>query len=313
MSQSIRMNQVEEYILSNICKEIGTNRLIPAHERYVLKLFRSMDPNVFKGYKISKIGPILGKVLGDKLNKLIFMEQRDINNIDIREYQKLALGSSDQDPNVYGGPTEDDIKLLRANKQTTEKEKSLILSDFLGINDLNEFKMMFNPESMYVHYYLVLDSDYRNTTEEVSSNITKFTWKYAPTQYTGTGFCNSVGVIRDVIGMRMYQPRVPYRAAMDTDAKRVSVLIEEFASQAFIAENGRRFHFLLRPNFITGQSDIELSTEDYNDGIFNFRKPITTIDSFTLSFGDPLNVISFNVPFNRFIVPFEIVCLKSDK
>jgi len=272
-----------------------------------------MDPLVFRGHKITKIGPILGKVLSGKLQELIRMEQEEQETLDLREYQKAAIGSADQDPGVYGGPTEEDSKLLRASEGPKDTDKALVLSEFLGINDLNEFRMLFNPESMYVHYYLVLDSNYRDTTEEIPTAITKFTWRYAPTQFTGTGFCNSVGVIRDIIGMRMYQPRVPYLAGMNTDAKRVSVLIEELASQAFIAENGRRFHFLLRPNFITGQTDIELSTEDYNDGIFNFRKPITKIDSFTLSFGDPLQILTFSTPFNRFIVPFEIVCLKSDK
>lgn len=306
-------SQIEEYILLNVCKEIGTKQLIPRHKKYVLRLYRSMDPLVFRGHKITKIGPILGKVLSGKLQELIRMEQEEQETIDLREYQKAAIGSADQDPGVYGGPTEEDSKLLRASEGPKNTDKALVLSEFLGINDLNEFRMLFNPESMYVHYYLVLDSDYRDTTEEIPTAITKFTWRYAPTQFTGTGFCNSVGVIRDIIGMRMYQPRVPYLAGMNTSAKRVSVLIEELASQAFIAENERRFHFLLRPNFITGQTDIELSTENYNDGIFNFRKPITKIDSFTLSFGDPLQILTFSTPFNRFIVPFEIVCLKSDK
>jgi hypothetical protein len=306
-------SQIEEYILLNVCKEIGTKQLIPRHKKYVLRLYRSMDPLVFRGHKITKIGPILGKVLSGKLQELIRMEQEEQETIDLREYQKAAIGSADQDPGVYGGPTKEDSKLLRASEGPKNTDKALVLSEFLGINDLNEFRMLFNPESMYVHYYLVLDSDYRDTTEEIPTAITKFTWRYAPTQFTGTGFCNSVGVIRDIIGMRMYQPRVPYLAGMNTSAKRVSVLIEELASQAVVAENGRRFHFLLRPNFITGQTDIELSTENYNDGIFNFRKPITKIDSFTLSFGDPLQILTFSTPFNRFIVPFEIVCLKSDK
>lgn len=306
-------SQIEDYILLNVCKEIGTKQLIPRHKKYVLGLYRSMDPLVFRGHKITKIGPILGKVLSGKLRELIHMEQEEQETLDLREYQKAAIGSADQDPGVYGGPTEEDSKLLRSSEGPKDTDKALVLSEFLGINDLNEFKMLFNPESMYVHYYLVLDSDYRDTTEEIPTAITKFTWRYAPTQFTGTGFCNSVGVIRDIIGMRMYQPRVPYLAGMNTSAKRVSVLIEELASQAVVAENGRRFHFLLRPNFITGQTDIELSTEDYNDGIFNFRKPITKIDSFTLSFGDPLQILTFSTPFNRFIVLFEIVCLKSDK
>ncbi len=306
--------QIEEFVINNVCKEIGAKQLIPHHRNYVIRLYRSMDPTVFKGHKISKIGPILGKVLGGKLQALMQSEINDNEELDIKEYQKVAIGSADQDPGVNGSLDANSDLLVPTNTDMRPVDKSLVLSEFMGINDLNELKMLFNPESMYVHYYLVLDSDYRDTTEENSAAITKFTWRYAPTQYTGTGFCNSVGVIRDIIGMRMYQPAVPPLAAMNTSAQRVSILIEEMKSQAFIGENGRRFHFLLRPNFSTPVgNNLELSTEDYNDGIFNFRKPITKVDSFTLSFGDPLNILTFSTPFNRFIVPFEFVCLRSDK
>jgi hypothetical protein len=323
--------QIEQIILRFVSKEVGASKLTAPHQKYVLALYRSMNPEVFRGQKLSQVATVLGKILGSKLQDKIKKElaakrvleteaglgvelsSTGSTTVDIHEYQKKALGSADQDPGAMGGPDQEDLLVATRNSQQGVESKSLVLSEFLGINDLAEFKMLFNPESNYVHYYLVLDSSYRDTVAEVPTAITKFHWKYAPTQFIGTGFCNSVGVIRDVIGMRMYQPRVPFLAAMDTDAKRVSVLIEEFAAQAFIAENGRRFHFLLRPNFIAAQTDIELSTEDYNDGIFNFRKPITSIDSMTISFGNPLTLLTFATPFNRFIIPFEFICLKSDK
>lgn len=316
----LHVNEVEKYILKHVCAHIGASKLAPHHEAYALELYRGMDPQTFRGHKLSQIAPILGKLLGDKIAKMMATEMKkrksmsNINNnvgdnnidIDIKEYQVAAIGKAGQESNVFGA-TEQTVALPHT-------ETKIAISEFLGINDVNEFKMYFNPESMYTHYYIVLDSDYRDTTDEISTNIRKFKWKYAPTQSVGVGFCNSVGVIRDIVGMRMYQPRVPYVATMNTDAKRVSVLIEEFSAQAFIAENGRRFHFLLRPSFPdVGVNSLELSTEDYNDGIFNFRKPITTFESITLSFGNPLDVISFTTPFDRFIIPFEFVCLRSDK
>ena len=109
-------SQIEDYILLNVCKEIGTKQLIPRHKKYVLRLYRSMDPLVFRGHKITKIGPILGKVLSGKLQELIRMEQEEQETLDLREYQKAAIGSADQDPGVYGGPTEEDSKLLRASE-----------------------------------------------------------------------------------------------------------------------------------------------------------------------------------------------------
>lgn len=296
-----------ELIIRDVEKRTDGNLSIE-QRKYVTNLYRSIDKKIFIGHKLSEIVPVLGKVLSDKLKERS-ITSKNTPATDLHEYQIKTLNEGEL-PSTTGRDTSDFVE------QSTEiaSVADTSIDKFLGINDLTELKLLFNPESMYVHYYLVLDSNYRDLTQEISSNITKFRWAYTPTQNTSaSGFCNSVGVIRDIIGMRMYQPRVPYRSAMNSNSKRVSVLIEEFQAQSFICENGRRFHFILRPVFVTGQTSIELSTEDYNDGIFNFRKPITTFDTITLSFGDPLNIIPFATPFDRFMVAFEFVCLKSDK
>ena len=297
---------IEKYIIHNVEDYIG-KKLSPSQKNYVLSLYSNIDKKIFVGHQLSKIGPILGKVLGDKL----LTSTKPSSQLDVREYQIKTLNErteSDTTPQIAS----DEASAYTENKNTST---NLSIDKFLGIDDITELKLLFNPESLYVHYYLVLDTDYRNRTAEVSSNITKFRWNYTPTQnISQVGFCNSVGVIRDIIGIRLYQPRVPNLPAMNTDAKRVSILIEEFQSQAFICENNRRFHFLLQPIFPDYVvTSIELSTEDYNDGIFTFRKPITTFDTITISFADPINILSFTTPFDRFYLAFEFVCYKSDK
>ena len=296
-------NNMDTFILKQVCASLNIrpDELPANYANYAIMLFKRMDPNLFKGRNLKDVGNALGKVLADALRNKFGPINTSNDTFDMRKLQIKML------------ETEKNESVNNAYEDTTDKTKSINIVDFLGIKTADEFKLYTNPESLYQHFYLVLDSSYRNTTAELSSAIKRFTWNYAPTQNTGTGYCNSVGVIRDIIGMRMYQPRVPYLASMNTSSKRVSILIEEFAPQAFIDANGRRYHFLLRPNFIVGQTDIELSTEDYNDGIFNFRKPITTFSTVSISFGDPSNVLTFSTPFNRFIIPFEFICLKSNK
>lgn len=276
-----------------ISKELN-RALTQAENAYLADLYKQLDHKQFAGHKLSEVAAALGKIFTKKIR------DRPIDQeIDFREYQKAQLGSSEAQTII-----QEDSQTVTSRVPTDYN-----ISEFLGIDDLSELKMMFNPSSMLVHYYVALDSDYRDTSEEIATNITKFTWKYAPTQNLVAGFCNSVGVVSNIIGMRLYQPRLPYKVAMAGTSKRVSILIEEFKAQAFIAENGRRFHFLLRPN-LPGGTSIELSTEDFNDGIFNFRKPFTTIDRLTISVGDPTNVISFNTPFDRFMLAMEFICYK---
>lgn len=296
----------------------------------IVSTYNSIDPSIFKGYKFSEILPVLTKYISNELkgqlhndtqhatqsNKQEAMVSKkpiksakpvlDLHMTDMHEYLKHTVETSGETKSDIYAP----VVLQEPTEDTTVND--IQINSFLGINDLPTLQMLFNPESLYVHYYLVMDSDYRVTSEETAS-IKQFKWNYTDSLNVRTGFCNSVGTIRDIIGMRLYQPRIPYLAAMDTDAKRVSLLIEEFASQAFIAENGRKFHFIYRPEYATATTSIELSTEDYNDGIFSFRKPIVTFDTITISFGDPLNVLAFAAGFARFMIAIEFVCYKSDK
>lgn len=308
------MSRILELLYEGVRRELSRKYLSDEEKTQIDKMLKSMKPETFRGQKIDVVIPALSRVFAGQIKTRHARKSSSSSpaseDFDLHEMQKEMLGSADTETVSTKVNDKGDIVVMKAKTEVTEQ---FDIDDFLGVTNLTEFKMLFNPESLYQHFYVVLDSDYRDTTSENPASITSFTWKYAPTQDVGMGFCNSVGVIKDIIGMRMYQPRVPYLAGMNTSAKRVSVLIQEFSAQAFICENGRRFHFLLRPDFATAGTDIELSTEDYNDGIFSFRKPITEFNTLTVSFGDPLELLSFSTPFNRFMIPIEFTCYKSDK
>lgn len=298
------MNKFEETLVS-VTEKRFEKKLTRAQIARVLHLYKAVDLSVFRNHDPNKVIVVLSKLFSDKLKEDIKLMNDQPDTFDLHDYQKKQIESDALTDDSVNVPYIDSDKLGDVEVKEDSKE--------LTVADANALKLFLNPESMYEHHYLVLDSDYRDTNAENPASITKFTWRYATTQDIGTGYCNSVGVIKNIVGMRMYQPRVPYLAGMDTTAKRVSVLIEELSAQSFIGENGRRFHFLLRPNFTGGgQTSIELSTEDYNDGIFNFTTPIQSFPSITLSFGDPLNILTFATPFTRFIVPFEFTCLKGE-
>lgn len=278
----------------------------PAEFKKAYYLLKDVRWDLFREYNKDDVIEIFYEITKNKIRKngmvnlaeyfdKVLKEHEDIGHVfDQLSDEKVPMAGKDE---LTRNPEKDDLD------QNLEKDT---LAEFIDV--LHEHRFHLNPAETFKHHYLVLDSDLRDLSNE-SANITSFRWNYAATFNTTVGFCNSVEPITNIIGMRLYQPRVPYVAAMDTDAKRVSVLFDEFSAQAFIAENGRRFHYLLRPIYRASQTSIELSTEDYNDGIFNFRTPISSFDRLTVSFGDPLNVITFTKPFDRFILAIEFVCI----
>lgn len=117
----------------------------------------------------------MGTIFKDKLIKIIEEEKNNNDeDFELHEHQKKMIGSSEQDNSI------DTMDSSSNNIELLKPDNHVSIIEFMRINDLKEFKMLFNPESLYVHYYVVLDSNYRDITEENSSNITKFKWRYAP-------------------------------------------------------------------------------------------------------------------------------------
>lgn len=296
------MEKFEALLCGAVAQRLGVKKLTNDNIAFTLKTYRSMNKSSFSQYKIDQVLTALSIVISKKIT-----DMNAIETFDLHQYQAKHLIDDGEDV-VY--------RFDEPQPASNSLEPTAITS-FLNIETIDELKLLVNPESMYERYYVALDSDYRNTTQENPLAITQFTWAYSPTQNTGVGFCNSIGNVHNIVGMRIYQPRIPWSDMfIFYRSFRVSILIKEFSAQAFITETGSRFHFILRPVFdlyggnILTASSVELSTEDYNDGIFSFDKPITDMPSVTLVFGNPINPLVYSVPFERFIIPIEFTCLK---
>jgi hypothetical protein len=297
-------------VIKKVCEELKRPNLSPIAKKYIVKTYNDIPPYTFKNHRATDIIRMLTKFFTENVPKAEEEYKRSqLHPYDQHEWQKQNIGSTataEQDQYLSS-------LLDPSQVNDIDISKEVKIQEFLGINDMPSLQYLINPKAAWVYYYVVLDSNYRNKATEDSKNITSFTWNYAGDQNLTGDVATTVGTIRDIVGIRLYQPRVPYVAAMDTDSKRVSVLINELQSQAVITSTGLRYHFLLRPIYEFGQTSIELTTEDYDDGRFYFKQPITTINSFTISFGNPISPITFSTPFDPFLIEIEFVCLSSDK
>jgi hypothetical protein len=174
----------------------------------------------------------------------------------------------------------------------TKSREQLDLQNLLGMRTSEEAVRVLNPAALHRKNYLMLDSRYRILTSNDTNGIQQFSWNYIlKSQIEGQGSVNIIGNVRDIIAIRVYPFRIPYVESADNKYSRVSVFIEELAAQSFLAHEDRKFHFMLKSEI---DSDfINLETDKYNDGFFHFEKPITTLNTLTISFGSPLEKITF--------------------
>jgi hypothetical protein len=149
--------------------------------------------------------------------------------------------------------------------------------------------------------YLCLDSRYAIFNEP----RTKLTWCVSETLSDTNNIASLLGGVRNINWMRIQSFVI---RKFDSDTQRATVLIEELASQSFIMQNDRKFHFMGLLSDL--QSSVvpygQLAASNYfvpdmgmfgryeitfdnrcNDGYYRFNKPISMLNNITISVGNP--------------------------
>lgn len=152
---------------------------------------------------------------------------------------------------------------------------------------------LLNPNALRSNNYIYLDSRQRDLA--TTNGINRFVWNEDNTGNITQGNFTYLGVVRDVVQIKVMPFRIPYPSdgSADNGFKSITLLFEEFQNQSYHARNARRFHILFQ--VVLDGDFIFLNPYQINDGEFKFDQPITTINQLTLSFGNPTNIINFDV------------------
>lgn len=166
---------------------------------------------------------------------------------------------------------------------------------FLGNSDMISFLKTTNPKAAYRTSYICLDSRYRDISQDVSTTtFSNIGWNFLNTTNATNGAVNYIGDVQEVVSISTGDIRIPYRVSNTTNKyNRISMLVNEWSGQSFIANEGRKFHLM----FASKTDDNMLDCSALPNGIttFNFTKPITQLDTITISFGSPLESLLFDM------------------
>ena len=178
------------------------------------------------------------------------------------------------------------------------------VKSIFGISDTYKVQMLLNPEALYEHNYIELDSKNAVSTTVNTNNInifqayanaTTYRWEYMESALQAFGVVNTVAKIKNVIGIRMYPLKFAVTRGYVDFYNTYNILIEEFQAQAFIGHQGRKFLFTVTPTVV--QLDaysryVEYSPYEHNKGYCWFKTPYTTLKSFTLTLAQGNDIIS---------------------
>lgn len=260
---------------SEVKKALGRE---PTHveTQEISRVFSAYSSENFVGVPRDAIIPTLVSVIMNHLRKL---KDKQLDPTDMHRYIKNRMGITAET---------DQLKDVQSRKEEIVSTGTIGISQIFGSTQPYTIQKYFSPLSLMRQSSIVLDSRYRNLNPNVSNS---FSWSMIEgTQTSDTAF-NTAIKIRDIVSLKVFQCRIPYQAEADTELQRISIFFEEFSVQSFIAQEGRKYHVMTIPK--VNDRWIELDPKHCNDGVFNFSKPITKIDTLTVTFGNPLSVIPF--------------------
>jgi hypothetical protein len=248
----------------------------------VISILKNINPVIFKSQPMENILKVLSDTVTEQIVKFPCRGEDDPN---IHEILKGEIGVSTEHDGAYDIKPSGDF----ADQITSSFANQVEIVSLLGYNTAAGLQSLINPTLIKKKVYILLDTRYRILDTD---GTTSFQWNVVNTEITQQGSVNVIGNIRDIVAIRIFPIKIPYNSNADNDYSRVTLLIQEFSAQSFIAQENRRFHFMLRP--VVTDRWIELTTDNFNDGYFIFRNPITRLDTLTLTFGSPLDAIKFD-------------------
>lgn len=246
-------------------------------ENLIIKAISSIQDSTFNNHSIKDIINIIKETIIEDIT----LNHCFINNVNIHETLKDEI-----DPNKKN--EEQQKKIDDENMPISAKVDSIF-----GYSDIATLvKKVNEPISSLNTTHLLLDTRYRNLSTD---GTREFTWDYINQLLISQGTINSLGNIRDIISITIMPFRIPNVLSEFNDYNLISLSIEEFISQSIIAHENRRFHFL--SGIDRKKSDnrwLSLCCDDYYNAEYKFNTPITTLNTITIKFGEPLNIMIFD-------------------
>ncbi|MGL5934490.1 MAG: hypothetical protein ACRCZI_02585 [Cetobacterium sp.] len=244
---------------------------------FIINFLQNVSPSIFK-YEPDLI---LRKLKQDITEKIQRNECSD-EVVDVHELLKNEIGVSTEDIRV-----ESDTDFSQTI--TNNFASSVDIASILGSKTFTDLKNIFSPTAAIKNKKILLDTRYR-VLDNDGRTIIK--WNYANNTSTTQGSTNAVGDIQNIVSVRVFPFQMPYLKSADNEYKRITMYIQEFSAQSVIAQENRNYHFM----FETEVNDryINLNLPRSVDGIYKFTNPITRLDSVNISFGSPLEQVTFD-------------------
>lgn len=195
---------------------------------------------------------------------------------------------------------------LNSNDNSNLEKKEANINSIMGY-DITRIRKLLYPQAQLKKTYICLDRMIRSYE---SDDRTSTTWEFQNNASAIDSNISVPGRLGEIVGIKIYDYFITLtNSKWVPDQMIQTVSIKEFENQGFIGPENRRFHFL---GYMTQDTQVTNTTswyvaftrgaqagvmegfgrrQDGNQGEFWFREPIKRLDSITLTFGAPWQLI----------------------
>lgn len=280
----ITYNEMKDLILSDqnillIIKEINKQTKIPITEDLTDKFFI-----LTKKINLNKIVLVYKKDL-KKINELLvnlFIQRyKSDDNFNIEQYlyeqiRKNTTHMMDQDTNNFNR--------LRYNNDPNLTVRKEGFENVIPISKINYNHIEYNTIT------LSIDTRYQNLVNQDSTIFSFHVTNNTKTKHIRSGNITAVGNITNIVNFEISKFSIPYTPYADNSFNQITLRMNNFYADIIEC-----YEFPHHWKFTTYHNEknnrIELTPIDK---IYEFRKPITAISNFDLTFGNPFNPIKFD-------------------
>lgn len=155
-------------------------------------------------------------------------------------------------------------------------------------------------EEIIGHANIIVDSRNRRQVSyaAVGSQIGSFQFGLNINGQTGPGSVTTSALIRDIVRMRISRLSIPFVPQL-LNTPSIGMSIEQLNTASYVAPTGSRMHFIFSRTTV-GRNRVQLEPD--MSGMFQFDKPVTGLDDFTVSFYSPFDRIMFDPDMDEVLV-----------
>jgi hypothetical protein len=292
-TELLTYNKIKEYLLSDrntltILKNINKITQLPINEELTdkyIKLQKKIDiTKLIYLYRndIDKINIHLTDLF---ITIYIKKDYPNVREVLYREIRNNTTTIMDDDSNNFNRlRIRDDPNLTNTGVASDNKESFNNTVNINGIPRFNYNHIEYNTITLSVdtRYQNVSNTDLTRFDFNITNNMKK--------KYPRSGNITALGNITNIVKFEICGFTIPYKPIIDNKFKQVTLRLNDFTSDC-IEHYEFVHHWKFTMKYI--EEDNRISLEPC-EKVYEFRKPITEINNFSLTFGNPFVPIKFD-------------------